>query len=393
MLLPAPRRVAPCRPGPPVVPCARGSRPPRPRSSPTPATPSSASRHARGRQDHLRAARRPPDALRGARLARRRRGADDPHLPPVGARRRALRHPARAQPAQLGRARSRVTGTAWPSRTRRSPRAPAVHRRRCAERPTLLIADEPHHMGEDATWGRTTIDAFARARFRLLLSGTPFRSDNSPIPWVVVRRRGRLARRTTTTATRRRWSTASAGPVTFHTYGGDMEWVSDGRRPARGLRRRAARAGGRAAAAHGAGPGGRLDHARAARRRRGAADDPRRRPSRRGRPGRRDRQGARRASSPTGSARITGERPDIVHSDARRRVGADRALLVGVGALAGVRADGLRGRRRAAPAGRRVRDDGADRAVLPPGDRALHPPHAGAEGADERTSSCRPIRG
>ena len=27
------------------------------------------------------------------------------------------------------------------------------HRRRCAERPTLLIADEPHHMGEDATWG------------------------------------------------------------------------------------------------------------------------------------------------------------------------------------------------------------------------------------------------
>ena len=25
---------------------------------------------------------------------------------------------------------------------------PGVHRRRCAELPTLLIADEPHHMGE-----------------------------------------------------------------------------------------------------------------------------------------------------------------------------------------------------------------------------------------------------
>src|SRR5690242_4058571 len=60
----------------------------------------------------------------------------------------------------------------------------ALHRRRCGERPTLLIADEPHHMGEDATWGRATVGAFARARFRLLLSGTPFRSDNSPIPWV-----------------------------------------------------------------------------------------------------------------------------------------------------------------------------------------------------------------
>ena len=33
---------------------------------------------------------------------------------------------------------------------------PGVHRRRCAELPTLLIADEPHHMGELASWGRST---------------------------------------------------------------------------------------------------------------------------------------------------------------------------------------------------------------------------------------------
>jgi superfamily II DNA or RNA helicase len=59
---------------------------------------------------------------------------------------------------------------------------PTVHRRRCAELPTLLIADEPHHMGELASWGRSTQAAFERASFRLLLSGTPFRSDNSPIP-------------------------------------------------------------------------------------------------------------------------------------------------------------------------------------------------------------------
>src|SRR5215204_2083487 len=49
---------------------------------------------------------------------------------------------------------------------------PAVHRRRCAELPTLLIADEPHHMGDLAAWGRSTRDAFERAQFRLLLSGT-----------------------------------------------------------------------------------------------------------------------------------------------------------------------------------------------------------------------------
>src|SRR5215213_849618 len=61
---------------------------------------------------------------------------------------------------------------------------PAVHRRRCVDAPTLLIADEPHHMGEQAAWGRSTVEAFTRARFRLLLSGTPFRTDDTPIPWV-----------------------------------------------------------------------------------------------------------------------------------------------------------------------------------------------------------------
>src|SRR3954453_14631468 len=39
---------------------------------------------------------------------------------------------------------------------------PEDPRRRALERSTLLIADEPHHMGEDATRGRTTINAFAR---------------------------------------------------------------------------------------------------------------------------------------------------------------------------------------------------------------------------------------
>jgi superfamily II DNA or RNA helicase len=105
---------------------------------------------------------------------------------------------------------------------------PEVHRRRCAEAPTLLIADEPHHMGEQAAWGRSTVDAFARARFRLLLSGTPFRSDNTPIPWVAYDAEG-------VSSADHAYGYTDAlldgvcRPVTFHTYGGDMEWVSDGR--------------------------------------------------------------------------------------------------------------------------------------------------------------------
>ncbi len=104
----------------------------------------------------------------------------------------------------------------------------AVHRRRCGERPTLLIADEPHHMGEDATWGRATVGAFARARFRLLLSGTPFRSDNSPIPWLRYDDDG-VSRADFGYGYTDALMDGVCRPVTFHTYGGDMEWVSDGR--------------------------------------------------------------------------------------------------------------------------------------------------------------------
>jgi superfamily II DNA or RNA helicase len=106
---------------------------------------------------------------------------------------------------------------------------PALHRRRCAEAPTLLIADEPHHMGELASWGRSTQAAFERATFRLLLSGTPFRSDNTPIPWVHYDEDG------VSSADHAYGYTAAlvdgvCRPVTFHTYDGDMEWMSDGRR-------------------------------------------------------------------------------------------------------------------------------------------------------------------
>jgi superfamily II DNA or RNA helicase len=103
-----------------------------------------------------------------------------------------------------------------------------VHRRRCLERPTLLIADEPHHMGDDASWGVSTRRAFESARFRLLLSGTPFRSDNSPIPWVTYDEDG-VSRADYGYGYTQALIDGVCRPVTFHTYGGEMEWVSDGR--------------------------------------------------------------------------------------------------------------------------------------------------------------------
>ncbi|HEX2409630.1 MAG TPA: DEAD/DEAH box helicase family protein [Solirubrobacteraceae bacterium] len=106
---------------------------------------------------------------------------------------------------------------------------PGTHRRRCAEVPTLVIADEPHHMGEQAAWGRSTVAAFERARFRLLLSGTPFRSDSTPIPWVVYDEDG-VSRADYAYGYTDALLDGVCRPVTFHTYGGDMEWMSDGRR-------------------------------------------------------------------------------------------------------------------------------------------------------------------
>jgi superfamily II DNA or RNA helicase len=106
---------------------------------------------------------------------------------------------------------------------------PASHRRAVAARPTLLIADEPHHMGEDAAWGATAVDAFGRARLRLLLSGTPFRSDNTPIPWVEYDADGMSSADHTYTYTDALLD-GVCRPITFLPYDGDMEWTSDGRR-------------------------------------------------------------------------------------------------------------------------------------------------------------------
>ncbi|MFN2455991.1 MAG: DEAD/DEAH box helicase family protein [Pyrinomonadaceae bacterium] len=51
---------------------------------------------------------------------------------------------------------------------------------------TLVILDEIHHCGDEEhkAWGQSIKHAFDLATRRLLLSGTPFRSDNNPIPFV-----------------------------------------------------------------------------------------------------------------------------------------------------------------------------------------------------------------
>jgi superfamily II DNA or RNA helicase len=105
---------------------------------------------------------------------------------------------------------------------------PDTHRLAASRRPTLLIADEPHHMGDQAAWGLQTRRAFDGARFRLLLSGTPFRSDNSAIPWVSYDEDG-VSRADYTYGYPQALVDRVCRPITFLPYDGEMEWLSDGR--------------------------------------------------------------------------------------------------------------------------------------------------------------------
>ena len=49
---------------------------------------------------------------------------------------------------------------------------------------TLVILDEIHHAGDAMSWGEGVQEAFQPATRRLALTGTPFRSDVNPIPFV-----------------------------------------------------------------------------------------------------------------------------------------------------------------------------------------------------------------
>lgn len=49
---------------------------------------------------------------------------------------------------------------------------------------TLVILDEVHHAGDALAWGDAVKEAFDPAHRRLSLTGTPFRSDVNPIPFV-----------------------------------------------------------------------------------------------------------------------------------------------------------------------------------------------------------------
>lgn len=61
---------------------------------------------------------------------------------------------------------------------------PLVFRKLCSVAPTMVVFDEVHHCGDEAHFGNGIRTAFELAKERLLMSGTPWKSDGRPIPFV-----------------------------------------------------------------------------------------------------------------------------------------------------------------------------------------------------------------
>src|SRR3954464_9279853 len=89
---------------------------------------------------------------------------------------------------------------------------------------TLVIADEAHHLGEDLAWGTGFARAFGPAARWLLLSGTPFRSDEAPIPG--VRYEGGVAVPDVSYTYAAAVRDGICRPVTFIPYDGVLQWRS-----------------------------------------------------------------------------------------------------------------------------------------------------------------------
>jgi superfamily II DNA or RNA helicase len=90
---------------------------------------------------------------------------------------------------------------------------------------TLVIVDEAHHLGEDLAWGASFRVAFSRARRWLLLSGTPFRSDATPIPGVRYDSDGVVVPDVSYTYAHA-VSDGICRPVAFVTFDGSLSWRS-----------------------------------------------------------------------------------------------------------------------------------------------------------------------
>ena len=95
---------------------------------------------------------------------------------------------------------------------------------------TLVILDEVHHAGDALSWGEGVREAFQPATRRLALTGTPFRSDVNPIPFVTYAPAPEIGAGVRVSVPDFTYGYAEAladhvvRPVLFLAYSGEMSW-------------------------------------------------------------------------------------------------------------------------------------------------------------------------
>lgn len=96
-----------------------------------------------------------------------------------------------------------------------------------AFRNSIALIDEGHHAAETLTWGDGLVEALSSASRRIILSGTPFRSDDNMIPFLKYENGvGQVDY-----GFSYKDALATGGivrPVRFVTFGGEAEWSKEG---------------------------------------------------------------------------------------------------------------------------------------------------------------------
>jgi superfamily II DNA or RNA helicase len=103
----------------------------------------------------------------------------------------------------------------------------SLHREITESSRTLVILDEVHHGGDALSWGDAIREAFGPATRRLSLTGTPFRSDTAPIPFVTYAPTEKGIRTSLTDYSYgygRALADGVVRPVIFMAYAGKMRW-------------------------------------------------------------------------------------------------------------------------------------------------------------------------
>ncbi|MFC5088787.1 DEAD/DEAH box helicase [Corynebacterium aquatimens] len=104
---------------------------------------------------------------------------------------------------------------------------PFKHHAVAQARRTLVILDEIHHAGDAKSWGDGVREAYGDVEHRLALTGTPFRSDDSAIPFVRYEEDGEghlVSRSDYTYGYAEALKDKVVRPVVFLAYSGEAQW-------------------------------------------------------------------------------------------------------------------------------------------------------------------------